>query len=138
MTTTSPNKTLMTDSILTLSFFQENYESFEDRFLNSNGHPEKFFIDFYWEFIHDTNLLTDDHKTFWIEEWESGGYDDLDGKTFEEILDENIHLGEDITEEMVKSNDEIKEKFMSQLFLHFLEEWSEEDIKEAIEEIKGK
>ncbi len=118
------------------AFFKENYESFEDMFLNSSGHPEEFYIDFYWEFIHDTNLLTEENKAFWISEWEEGGYDDLEGKTFEEILDENNHLGEDITEELVRTNDEVKEKFMSQLFLHLSEEWSEEEIKEAIEEVE--
>lgn len=118
------------------AFFKENFDSFEDSFLNTS-HPENFYIDFYWEFIHGTNLLTEENKTFFISEWEMGGYDDLEGKTFEEILDDEYHLGEDITEELIKTNDEVKEKFMSQLFLHLSEEWSEEHIKEAIKDIQG-
>ena len=118
------------------AFFKEHFDTFKSSHDEGSNHPENFYIDFYWEFIHGTSLLTEENKTFFISEWEMGGYDELEGKTFEEILDDEIHLGEDITEELVKTNDEVKEKFMSQLFLHISEEWSEEDIKEAIEDIK--
>ena len=121
------------------AFFKENYESLKSYFDNGSNHPEYFYSNFYDEFIQPDvdSLLDSEEKESWVAEWqESLGLEGEDAELeFHEIVD-IYDVGEDITEWMIENNDEIKEKFKSQLFLHMSEEWSEEKINEVIEWIE--
>ena len=105
--------------------FKEYFDEFRSSFDGSGGHPEAFYVDFYFEHIHGKwHLFTEEDKQEWVEEWiEALGDDELNGRTFEEILsdDNYFHLGEDIAEYVVDSEEpkfaELKEKFTHLLFL---------------------
>lgn len=127
----------MTELIFNQSFFAAHFDKFYDLFNSWDAHPESFFIGFYWDFIHGTNHLTDADKESLMNSWK----EDFDGEdydftlSFDEFIEENEFLTEDIACDLISSNDELKSKAIPQLFMHISEMWSEESIQDAIDEI---
>ena len=107
---------------ITYETFKQNFEDY--KLEHQEGvHPEYFYITFYDEFIQPilSTLFSDEDKKEWIEEWiEALDEDELEGKTFEEVLEEYDYLSEDITEFVINSDEpkysELKEKFIQKLF----------------------
>ena len=105
--------------------FKEYFDEFRSSFDGGSGHPEYFYVNFYLEHIHGKwHLFTEEEKREWVADWiEALDADELEGRTFEEILgDDNYDfLGEDIAEYVVDSEEpkfaELKEKFTHLLFL---------------------
>ena len=126
-----------------LSFFQENFETYKLQWDNGSAHPEYFYTNFYEEFIsgEEDKFFTAEDKAYWKQEWiEALDDEELSESTFEEILEENDYLTEDLTEWIINSDEpkfaQLKEKFIAQLFFQISEEWSKEEIAESIKDIE--
>lgn len=125
----------MTELIFNQSFFAEHFDKFFDEFSSNDAHPESFFQNFYWDFIGD-DYLTDEQKQSWIDSWTEDYEDEVEGKSFSEILDENEHLIEDVAHDLILEDESIKAKAIPQLFIHISEMWDEDCIQSFIDEIK--
>lgn len=121
----------------TEAFFLEHYEHFMDLFQNGDAHPECALGDFYYKFIsEDKSLLTEEVKKEWAEEWVDDLGEDLEGLTsFDEILDENDYLMEDLADWFIENNEACLEKWKPCLYQWITEMWSTYAINEAIKEI---
>ncbi|MDB4616949.1 hypothetical protein OAE23_02495 [Synechococcus sp. AH-551-E11] len=135
----------MTTETLTfnLSFFRDNFEEFKQHFDNGSGHPEFFYCNFYYEFIRgdEDKLFTAEEQSSWKEEWILALNDEeLKEMSFEEIIEQEDYLYEDLTEWVINSNlpqfSELKEKFIAQMFFYISEKWSKEEIADSIKSIK--
>ncbi len=110
---------------LTYETFKENFEEHRLKFDGGSGHPEYFYVNFYLEHVHGKwHLFTEEEKQEWVTDWiEALDADELEGRTFEEILSDESYnyLGEDIAGCVVDSEEpkfaELKEKFIRLLFL---------------------
>ena len=120
----------MNSTMTTTTFesFKENFETHKHNHLEGGVHPEFFYVNFFLDVIlpQVDSLLTDDDKESFVQEWiESLGDDELEGKTFEEILEDNDYLGEDITDWVINSDSpshsDVKEQFIQQLFVEMFQ-----------------
>lgn len=108
---------------ITYETFKENFGDYKLEHLEGGVHPEYFYVAFYDEFIQPvvSSLFSEEDKKKWVQEWiEALDEDELEGKIFEEVLEEYDYLGEDITDFVVNSNlpncAELKERFIQELF----------------------
>lgn len=122
----------------TYEFFLENYESFMESFQNGDSHPEYALGIFYTDCIDgDESLLTEEFKTEWAAEWVEDFGDDLEGlTTFDEIIEANDWLEEDVAGWFIDNNPSCEEKWKPILFNWITEQWSEDSIEESIKEIE--
>lgn len=113
---------------LTYQFFLDNYQSFMDAFEESDAHPEYALGMFYTDCIDgDESLLTKEFKAEWAAEWIEDFGDDLDGLTsFDEILEANDWLDEDLANWFIDNNPSCKEKWKPILFKWISEMWNED------------
>ncbi|MDA7436967.1 hypothetical protein N8654_04770 [Synechococcus sp. AH-601-B19] len=125
----------MTNLIFNQSFFAEHFDKFEDKFNNEDAHSENFYTSFYDEFCSDDDFTAED-KQAWMDEWKDYDYDDFEGSSFTEFIDEHPELTEDLASWLIGNNESIKAKAIPQLFLYISEMWSAESIQDAIDEIK--
>jgi hypothetical protein len=122
------------------AFFKENFKIFRQHWDCGSNHPEYAYTNFYHEFVRgdEDNLFTDEDKSFWKSEWIDllGLEDEQAELTFEELIEEYESPAEDLTGDIIDSDEpkfsELKEKFIAQLFLVISEEWTEDQIKDAI------
>ena len=127
-----------------LGFFQENFNSYLEMFLESSDSSNFFYTNFYTEFIRgdEDKLFTKEEQQEWIEEWNSMLDGELEGTeaSFEEIIQDYETLDEDLMEFIIKSDEpkftQLKEKFIAQLFFTISETWSKEEIAESIKDIE--
>ena len=132
-------------TIFNLSIFKENFETFRQHWDCGSNHPEYAYTNFYHEFVRgdEHKLFTDEDKSFWKSEWVDllGLEGEQAELTFEELIEECETTSEDLIGYIIDSDEpkfaELKEKFITQLFLVISEEWSEEDIKKEIKDIEG-
>ena len=123
----------MTNTI-TKQFIKDNFDKFFDYFDTNDSHPEMFYIPFYDEFI--TDEMTDFNKEQWIKMWKEDEYD-IDGKSFDDIIEEDEGMKEDIASTYITCSDwtEMKEKAVDSIFNHIQEMWNEEGMTDAFNTI---
>ena len=131
--------TTMTETIFNQSFFAEHFAEFEQIFNEQDAHTESFYIGFYDDFIYGTAILSDEDKEGWMTSWK----EDFEGEdydftlSFDEFIDENEFLKEDVACCAIGDYESLKSKAIPQLFFHISEMWSEESIQDAIDEINA-
>lgn len=123
---------------LTKEFFNEHYDAFMEMF-GDDAHPECALGNFYCEFIAgDTSLLTEEFKAKWVEDWLNDYGEELgDCSTFDEILEENDYLIEDLADWFIENNPSCLEKWKPVLFNWITEMWNTEVKSDAVKTITG-
>lgn len=121
----------------TEAFFNEHYDAFMEMFQNEDAHPECALENFYCEFIDgDDSLLTEEVKAKWVEDWLNDYGEDLgECSTFDEILEENDYLIEDLADWFIDNNPSCLEKWKPVLYKWITEMWNTDSINDAIETI---
>ena len=127
-----------------LGFFQENFDTYLENFLESSDDSHFFYTNFYAEFVSgdEDKLFTKEEQQEWIEEWNSMLDGELEGTeaSFEEIIEDYETLDEDLMEFIIKSDEpkfaSLKEKFIAQLFFTISETWDKEEIAESVKSIE--
>ena len=130
---------MTTQTIFNQSFFAEHFDKFEDMFNRYDAHPESFYKYFYDEFIYGTDILSDEDKATYMDEWRTHWDNPEEEESlklpFDEFIEEEEYYKEDVACDAIGEHESLRQKAIPQLFIHISEMWSEESIQDAIAEV---
>ena len=122
----------------TQDLVKKHFDWIENELNRNDAHSEYFYIEFYFEHLQDTDIITDSVKQQWMNQWKED-YEDEEcydfTQSFDEFLEENEERAEDVACQAIGESDVVKELAVPKLFEHIAERWSDESIKSLVQEV---